>query len=108
MRSMREHPRLVAAKVALAFVALVVTVLMTLALASDGDDPPANLRARLQEGEQMRAIQARELGRARARVGQLTTELRATRRLSRARARARQRLRRELRDARGRPRGREK
>jgi hypothetical protein len=104
MRALREQPRLVAAKLALAIAALVATALVGAAIASEDRKAP-DLRPRLERSEQLRRDQASELQRLGAQVARLRGELRTATRRARERARTSERLRRELRAARPSPAG---
>jgi hypothetical protein len=100
MRALREQPRLVAAKLALAVAALIATALVAAAIASDDSESWPNLEARLQRSEQLRHDRTSELQRQAAETGRLRADLRTTTRRAHDRARTSERLRRELRAAR--------
>jgi septal ring factor EnvC (AmiA/AmiB activator) len=105
MRALREQPRLVTAKLALAIAALVATALVGATIASDDPEAPPDLRPRLERSEQLRRDQTSELQRLGAQVARLRGELRTATRRARERARTSERLRRELRAARRSPAG---
>ena len=99
MRALREQPRLVAAKLALAVAALVATALVGAAIASEDPEAP-DLRPRLERSEQLRRDQTSELQHLAAQVARLRADLRTATRRARERTRTSERLRRELRAAR--------
>jgi hypothetical protein len=99
MRALRERPRLVAAKLALALAALIATALVAVAIASDDSGSP-DLERRLERSEQLRRDQLGELQRQAARIARLPAEVGTTARRARERARTSERLSRELRIAR--------
>jgi hypothetical protein len=96
MRALREQPRLVAAKLAVALGALIAAALVGSALANNGLEPAPGLRPRLERSEQLRRDQPSQLDRLAAQAEQLRAELRAATRRAWARGRANARLRRQL------------
>jgi hypothetical protein len=100
MRALRERPRLVAAKIAFALVALLATAQVAAAIASDDSGSSPDLERQLEHSEQLRRDQLGELQRQAARIAELRAELSTTGRRVRQRARTSERLRRELRIAR--------
>jgi len=100
MRALREQPRLVAAKLALALAALIATALVAAAIASDDSESSPNLQPRLQRSEPLRRDQTNALQRQAADIARLRADLRTTTRRTHDRARTSERLRRELRAAR--------
>jgi septal ring factor EnvC (AmiA/AmiB activator) len=100
MRALRERPRLVAAKFALALAALLATALVAAAIASDDSNPSPDLQRRLERTEQLRRNQLGELQRQAVQIARLRVDLRTTTRQASDRARTRERLRRQLRAAR--------
>jgi hypothetical protein len=103
MRALREQPRLVAAKLALAIAALVATASVAGAIASQDPEAPLDLRPRLERSEQLRRDQTSELQRRAGEMARLRAELRAATRRARERTRTSERMRRELRAARRSP-----
>jgi hypothetical protein len=100
MRALRERPRLVAAKMALALAALIATALVAVAIASDDSGSSPDVQQRLARSEQLRRHQLGELQRQAGRIARLRAELSTTARQARQRARTSERLNRELRSAR--------
>lgn len=76
MRTLREQPRLVAAKLALATAALIATALVAAAIASEDPEAPPELRPRLERSEQLRRDQTSELQRQAAQLARLRADLR--------------------------------
>ena len=105
MRALRERPRVVAAKLAVAVAALIATGLVAAAIASEDLEAPPDLRARLERSEQARRDQASERHRLAAQVTRLRADLQTATRRAGERARTSERLRRELRAARPSPAG---
>ena len=100
MRALRERPRLVAAKMALALAALIATALVAVAIASDDSGSSPDVQQRLARSEQLRRHQLGELQRQAAQITRLRADLRTTARRAQDRARTNDRQRRDLRIAR--------
>jgi hypothetical protein len=88
MLALRERPRLVAAKLALALAALIATALVAVAIASDDSGSSPDLERRLERSEQLRRDQLGELQRQAARIARLRAEVGTTARRARPHKRA--------------------
>jgi cell division protein FtsB len=100
MRTLREQPRLVVAKLTFGVTALIATALVAAAIAREDPKARPDLRPRLERSEQLRRDQTSEIHRLAAQVARLRADLAMVKRRARDRARASERLRRELRAAR--------
>jgi hypothetical protein len=95
MRQLREQPRRVVAKLAVAFLVLVAAAALGSALASSGPEGPTDLRPPLERSQRLIRQQSNQLEALTAQAARLRSDLQRATRRARARARANERLRRE-------------